>query len=138
MFKLKAKKDETKVILNATCLLLKVAEADQTITTDEIKITKEIICDFFDVDSDKIDLIIKNAKEANQASTDLFESGSVLNDYFSIQDKIDFILSIYEVAYIDNNFDFLERHVITQILNIFNLDKNKIKKINKQFGNKLL
>ena len=138
MFKLKAKKDETKVILNATCLLLKVAEADQTITTDEIKITKEIICDFFDVDSDKIDLIIKNAKETNQASTDLFESGSVLNDYFSVQDKIDFILSIYEVAYIDNNFDFLERHVITQILNIFNLDKNKIKKINKQFGNKLL
>ncbi|OUW20189.1 MAG: hypothetical protein CBD21_05070 [bacterium TMED161] len=138
MFRLKAKKDETKVILNATCLLLKVAEADQTITTDEIKITKEIISDFFDVDSDKIDLVIKNAKEANQVSTDLFESGSVLNDYFSIQDKIDFILSIYEVAYIDNNFDFLERHVITQILNIFNLDKNKIKKINKQFGNKLL
>lgn len=138
MFRLKAKKDETKVILNATSLLLKVAEADQTITTDEIKLTKEIICDFFDVDSGKIDLIIKKAKEANQASTDLFESGSVLNDYFSIQDKIDFILSIYEVAYIDNNFDFLERHVITQILNIFNLDKSKIKEINKQFGNKLL
>ena len=138
MFRLKAKKDETKVILNATCLLLKVAEADQTITTDEIKLTKEIICDFFDVDPGKIDLIIKKAKEANQASTDLFESGSVLNDYFSIQDKIDFVLSIYEVAYIDNNFDFLERHVITQILNIFNLDKSKIKEINKEFGNKLL
>ena len=91
-----------------------------------------------DVNPDKIDSIIKKAKEANQASTDLFESGSVLNDYFSIQDKIDFILSIYEVAYIDNNFDFLERHVITQILNIFNLDKNKIKEINKQFANKLL
>ena len=138
MFKLKAKKDETKVILNATSLLLKVAEADQTITKDEIKLTKEIISDFFDVNPDKIDSIIKKAKEANQASTDLFESGSVLNDYFSIQDKIDFILSIYEVAYIDNNFDFLERHVITQILNIFNLDKNKIKEINKQFANKLL
>tara|TARA_Y100001935_G_scaffold202693_1_gene171251 strand:+ start:5452 stop:5868 length:417 start_codon:yes stop_codon:yes gene_type:complete len=138
MFKLKAKKDETKVILNATSLLLKVAEADQTITIDEIKLTKEIISDFFDVNPDKIDSIIKKAKEANQASTDLFESGSVLNDYFSIQDKIDFILSIYEVAYIDNNFDFLERHVITQILNIFNLDKNKIKEINKQFANKLL
>ena len=138
MFKLKAKKDETKVILNATSLLLKVAEADQTITIDEIKLTKEIISDFFDVNPDKLDSIIKKAKEANQASTDLFESGSVLNDYFSIQDKIDFILSIYEVAYIDNNFDFLERHVITQILNIFNLDKNKIKEINKQFAKKLL
>ena len=138
MFKLKAKKDESKVILNATSILLKVAEADQTITIDEIKLTKEIIYDFFDVNPDKMDSIIKKAKEANQASTDLFESGSVLNDYFSIQDKIDFILSIYEVAYIDNNFDFLERHVITQILNIFNLDKNKIKEINKQLGKKLL
>ena len=137
MFKSKIKKDQSKVILNATSLLLKVAEADETITIDEIELTKEIICDFFDVDPGKIDLIIKKAKEANQASTDLFESGSVLNDYFSIQDKIDFILSIYEVAYIDNNYDFLERHVITQILNIFNLDKNKIKEINKRFGNKL-
>ena len=138
MFKLKAKKDETKVILNATSLLLKVAEADQIVTIDEIKLTKEIICDFFDVDPDKMDIIIKKAKETNKASIDLFESGSVLNEYFSIQDKIDFILSIYEVAYIDNNFDFLERHVITQILNIFNLDKSKIKEINKRFRNKLL
>ena len=138
MFKSKINKDQSKVILNATSLLLKVAEADQIITIDEIKLTKEIICDFFDVEADKMDEIIKKAKEANDASTDLFESGSVLNDYFSIQDKIDFILSIYEVAYIDNNYDFLERHVITQIINIFNLDKNKIKEINKRFGNKLL
>ena len=85
-----------------------------------------------------MDIIIKKAKELNNSSTDLFESGSILNDYFSIQDKIDFILSIYEVAYIDNSYDFLERHVITQILNIFNLDKSKIKEINKQFRNKLL
>ena len=85
-----------------------------------------------------LSLIIKKAKKANKISIDLFESGSILNEYFSIQDKIDFILSIYEVAYIDNNYDFLERHVITQILNIFNLDKSKIKEINKRFRNKLL
>ena len=138
MFRLKAKKDETKVILNATSLLLKVAEADEIVTIDEIKLTKKIISDFFDVEPDKMDIIIKKAKEANKASIDLFESGSILNEYFSIQDKIDFILSIYEVAYIDNNYDFLERHVITQILNIFNLDKSKIKEINKRFRNKLL
>ena len=138
MFKSKIKKDQSKVILNATSLLLKVAEADQIVTIDEIKLTKEIICDFFDVEPDKMDIIIKKAKEANNASIDLFESGSVLNEYFSIQDKIDFILSIYEVAYIDNNYDFLERHVITQILNIFNLDKSKIKEMNKRFRNKLL
>ena len=85
-----------------------------------------------------MDIIIKKAKEANNVSTDLFESAAFLNDYFSIQDKIDFILSIYEVAYIDNSYDFLERHVITQILNIFNLDKSKIKEINKKFRKKLL
>ena len=50
MFKSKAKKDQSKVILNATSLLLKVAEADQIVTIDEIKLTKEIICDFFDVE----------------------------------------------------------------------------------------
>ena len=82
MFKSKIKKDQSKVILNATSLLLKVAEADQIVTIDEIKLTKEIICDFFDVESDEMDVIIKKAKEANEVSTDLFESGSILNNYF--------------------------------------------------------
>ena len=42
MFKSKIKKDQSKVILNATSLLLKVAEADQIVTIDEIKLTKDL------------------------------------------------------------------------------------------------
>ena len=56
----------------------------------------------------------------------------------SMQDKIDFMLCIYEVAYIDNNLDFLERHIINQILNILNIDKEQIKIIQKDVRNNLL
>ena len=55
-----------------------------------------------------------------------------------LKDKIDFIYCIYEVAHIDDNFDYLERHVINQILNILNIDKEQIKIIQKDVRKDLL
>ena len=138
MFKNQNKTNENKLIFNTTCLLLKVASADQIIKNDELDIIKEIICDFFLIEADEADHNISEAIEKNKESIDLFESGSYVNDALSIQDKIDFIVCIYEVAYIDNDLDFLERHLINQITNILNINKEQIKRIQKDVRDKLL
>ena len=38
-------------IVSAACLLLSIAKADEIIELKEINLTKEIIIDFFDIDS---------------------------------------------------------------------------------------
>ena len=62
-------------------------------------------------------------------SIDLYEAGSFINESLCLQDKIDFITCIYEVAYADNNMHFLERHTINQILNILNINRDQLKRI---------
>ena len=138
MFSKQNKKDEKKLIFNTTSLLLKVASADQIIKKEELDIIKEIISEFFAINATEADHTISEAIKMNKESTDLFEAGSYVNDILSLQDKIDFILCIYEVAYVDNNLDFLERHVINQILNILNINKEQIKSIQKDVQKKLL
>jgi len=138
MFSKQNKKDEKKLIFNTTSLLLKVASADQIIKKEELDIIKEIISEFFAINATEADHTISEAIKMNKESIDLFEAGSYVNDILSLQDKIDFILCIYEVAYVDNNLDFLERHVINQILNILNINKEQIKSIQKDVQKKLL
>ena len=138
MFSKQNKKDEKKLIFNTTSLLLKVAYADQIIKKEELDIIKEIISEFFAINATEADHTISEAIKMNKESIDLFEAGSYVNDILSLQDKIDFILCIYEVAYVDNNLDFLERHVINQILNILNINKEQIKSIQKDVQKKLL
>ena len=138
MFNSQNKKDEKKLISSTTSLLLKVASADQIIKKEELEIIKEIICDFFSIDIEEAERTISETVELNKESIDLFEAGSYVNETLTLQDKIDFILCIYEVAYIDDNLDFLERHVINQILNILNINKDKIKSIQRDARDKLM
>tara|TARA_B100001142_G_C14273609_1_gene631930 strand:- start:1039 stop:1455 length:417 start_codon:yes stop_codon:yes gene_type:complete len=138
MFNKQNKKDEKKLIFNTTSLLLKVASADQIIKKEELDIIKEIISEFFSITATEADSTISEAIKMNKESIDLFEAGSYVNDILSLQDKIDFILCIYEVAYVDNNLDFLERHIINQIINILNINKEQIKIIQKDVQKKLL
>ena len=138
MFNKQNKTDGKKLIFNTTSLLLKVASADQIIKKEELDIIKEIISEFFAINATEADHTISEAIKMNKESIDLFEAGSYVNDILSLQDKIDFILCIYEVAYVDNNLDFLERHVINQILNILNINKEQIKSIQKDVQKKLL
>ena len=138
MFKKQNKKDEDKLIYSTTSLLLKVASADQIVKNRELDIVKEIICDFFTIRAEDADKIISKVIDLNKESIDLFEAGSYVNEALTLQDKIDFIHCIYEVAYIDDNFDYLERHVINQILNILNIDKEQTKNIQKDVRKNLL
>lgn len=70
-------------------------------------------------------------EKINDDSTDLYEAGSFINNSLSLKDKLDFISCIYEVAYADNNMHFIERHIIKQIINILNINKDELKKIKK-------
>ena len=40
--------------------------------------------------------------------------------------KIDFILSVYEVAFVDNELHYLEQHIIRQIAHILHINNNDL------------
>ena len=70
-------------LINAsTCLLLAVSDADDCIDSNEIKIIKEIIIDFFNIESLNIDDVIQENLIILEKSTDFYEFGRILNKNF--------------------------------------------------------
>ena len=121
----------------ATILLYSVANADQNIEKDEIKIIKEIIQDFFSVESQDAYDIVESAIIEFKKSTSYFEYAQILNENFSYQDKLDFIYCIYEVAFSDNELHFREQHLIKQISSILNIENQDLIKTKLEIKNYL-
>ena len=117
---------EQNEIISACCLLLTIAKADEILEDEEIKNIKEIIIDFFNIETDKIDYIVNKSVIVLENSTDIFEFGKNLNNSWSYQDKIDFICCTFEVAFSDGELHYLEEHAIKKIATILNVNHKDI------------
>jgi len=110
----------------ATCLLYTVANADNNIDEKELSIIKDILIDFFSTDEIYTKKLMDESYNIWHNSTDLFQFGNILNNELTHQDKLDFILCIYEVAYIDGKCDYFEQEAIKKIANILNLHRDEL------------
>ena len=124
-----ANKEHTNIKNAATILLLSIANADNIIEKSEIKIIKDIIQDFFSIESEESYSIIENSMIELKQSTSYFEYAQILNENFTYQDKLDFVFCIFEVAHIDNELHFKEQHLIKQISSILNIEHHDLIKI---------
>ena len=110
----------------ATILLFSIANADNNIEKEEIQTIKEIIQDFFSIESDEIYSIVEDSILDFKKSTSFFKYGQILNKHFTYQDKLDFIFCVFEVAYSDNELHFKEQHLIKQISDILNIERQDL------------
>ena len=118
--------DSKEIILSSTCLLLSIANADDNIDKSELKIIDEIIKDFFNLEDKESQAVIIDAQEDLKQSTDYFSYGNQLNEYFSLTEKIDFISCIFEVAYSDGTYHYMEEHMIKKDAHMLHIENKDV------------
>jgi uncharacterized tellurite resistance protein B-like protein len=114
--------DTYDVKLATTCLLTKVAFADEYLDPKEERIIREILTDFFSIEEMEINKLFKDSNQLLEKSTDIFSFGQLLNQHFTKEDKIDLIGCIFEVAFADGELHHLENHAIKKIAHILNIE----------------
>jgi len=120
------KSDSNQTQLAATCILLSVADADEILEDQELITIGEILQEFFSIDESSVKSLIQHAQEKWKNSTGLFQFCTQLNQYFTHDDKLDFISCVFEVAYADGELHYLEHHAVKKIANILHLEKNDL------------
>ena len=120
------KTDSNQTQLSAACILLSVADADEILEDQELITIGEILQEFFSIDESSVKSLMQHAQEEWKNSTGLFQFGTQLNQYFSHDDKLDFISCVFEVAYADGELHYLEHHAVKKIANILHLEKHEL------------
>ena len=121
-----------KIQVYTSALMLIIASADENIDPDEIKTIKDIIMDFYNLDSEITEKGLLDAQKLIDESIDVYHIGSFLNEELSKQDRIDLICCVFEVAYADGNLHFMEKHLADKISNIFNINRKELFKARKE------
>tara|TARA_B100000700_G_scaffold316703_1_gene406716 strand:+ start:870 stop:1271 length:402 start_codon:yes stop_codon:yes gene_type:complete len=132
------KKNDEKIQIYTTALMLQIASADGQIDDAEINIIKDILIDYFKIDKKRINQLVEESKIIREEMIDIYELASFVNNHLNLQDKIDLICCYFEVAYADGNLHFLERHTIKQIANVLNINKEQLRNAEKEIKKYLL
>ena len=109
-----------------TALLLSVADADEILEIKEIDTVNDIVKFYFELNENEVNILINSTQAIMRDSVGLFEYGRIVNEAFDKEDKIEFVKSIYEVAYSDGDLHYLEHHTIKKIANILNIEREDL------------
>ena len=113
---------DKKLSLACSALLITVVQADDVVQEDELHMAQQVISDFFNLNESEAKNRIDSAKILLDESTDIFQFGQLLNTEFKYEQKIEFILSVFEVAFVDNELHHLEQHAIRKIADILHIE----------------
>ena len=104
-------------------MLLSVAKADELVEEKELESIRQILTDFFQLESEhEIQSIINDAINKLNESIDIYGYAEELNKNWNYQDKVDFICCAFEVSYSDGELHYIEEHTIKKIATILNVN----------------
>lgn len=101
--------------LAAAVLMVEVMAADDHWKPEEEKSIRQALLQTLRLPDDEVDALISNAKAHHDSSHDLYSMTKRVHDHFSVDDKFQLLLSMWQVAYADGDLDRYEDYTIRKI-----------------------
>lgn len=104
--------------LTTAALLIEVSRADFELNDVEKDSIIKALSNTFALNTVDLDTLITMAEEQVQHSTSLYQLTRLVNDFYSYDEKLALISSMWQVAFADDNLDRYETHLIRKVANL--------------------
>lgn len=112
--------DEYEKVQVATCVLMvAMASTDDELHELEEAVIQELLAGHFELDEQTTAELIAYAKEAHEASVDLYRFTTTINEIFSRAEKMAVLENLWRVVYADGVIDKYEDAMMRQITALF-------------------
>ena len=122
--------DDTKTphdIHVATCaLLLEMGRIDETFTQQELESLLSILKEKYGLSQEYADALIKEADKELQESVDYWQFASLINENYTIEEKIELIESLWQIVFIDQKMDKYENYLMHKLANLLRLSHKQL------------
>jgi uncharacterized tellurite resistance protein B-like protein len=114
-------------LLVAVCaLLVEMARIDNTFTTTEMETILSILREKYGLSQEHADALLKEAEKELQESVDLWQFAKLINENYSIEDKIELIEILWRIVYVDGKMDKYEHYLMDKLGKILRLTHNQL------------
>ena len=119
--------DEQAISLEIACavLLCEVMRADGHFAPQEQAHISEILMTQFQLSPAEVDEIIDQAIRLSEHATDFYQFTSKINQHYSLEQRIDMVCLLWQLAYADGELAAIEEHIIRKIADLLYLNHHE-------------
>ncbi len=112
---------ETQCQVACAALMVEVAVIDGNFEHQEMETLRQVLLQFFALETDEIDDLIQLAREESADSTSMYQFTQLINRHCTHEQKIELITGMWRVAYADGRLDKYEEHIVRKSADLIHL-----------------
>ena len=111
----------------ATCaLFLEMARIDEEFTKSEMDMILSIMKEKYGLSQKHADALIAEADKELDQSVDLWKFAKLINENYSIDEKIEIIEMLWQMVYVDGKMDHYEHYLMNKLKNLLRLSHDQL------------
>lgn len=111
----------------ATCaLFLEMARIDEKFTQSEMDMILSIMKEKYGLSQKHADALVAEADKELEESVDLWKFAGLINENYSIDEKIEIIEILWQMVYVDGKMDQYEHYLMNKLKNLLRLSHDQL------------
>ena len=111
----------------ATCaLFLEMARIDEKFTAEEMDTVLSIMKEKYGLSQEHTDALVAEADRELEESVDLWQFARLINENYSIDEKIEIIETLWQMVYVDGKMDEYEHYLMNKLKNLLRLSHDQL------------
>jgi uncharacterized tellurite resistance protein B-like protein len=111
----------------ATCaLFVEMARIDEKFTQTEIDSIISILKDKYGLSQDHANALLAEADRELEQSVDLWQFARLINENYSVDEKIEIIETLWQMVFVDGKMDRYEHYLMNKLKNLLRLSHDQL------------
>jgi len=112
---------EHQLQLACAALMIEVLYADYSVAQSELDILRNALQDNFDLNINEAQNLIQLAEEERAEATDYYQFTSLINEFYTQQQKRELVTRLWEMAYADHTVHKFEEHLVRRLADLLHV-----------------
>lgn len=110
----------------ACALLVEIARIDETFTANETEAVLSILETRYGLARSHADALMAEAERELDDSVDLWQFAKLINQNYSIEEKLELIEMLWQIVYVDGKMDRYEHYLMRKLKNLLRLSHDQL------------
>ncbi len=115
---------DVRVAVSALCI--EIARIDNRFTREELNTLISILEKKYQVSSEHVEALMAEADRELKNSVDLWQFARLINDNYSIEEKISVIEMLWQIVYVDGKMDEQEHYLMGKLSSLLRLSHDQL------------
>ncbi len=121
-----SQESEHDIRLAVCALFVEIARIDGTFSKQELDTLITILNDKYSLSPEHAQALVAAADEELEKSVDLWQFARLINENYTIDEKIEVIETLWRIVYVDGKMDEHEHYLMNKLSNLLRLSHNQL------------